>query len=84
LGGNQYVKLWPNPVQSNLIIQWNVNNVRALSVEVRDMYGKPVLYKQSVNSGEAINVTALPAGTYFVKIYGNQKPLGSLKILKVN
>lgn len=84
LGGNQYVKLWPNPVQSNLIVQWNVNNVRALSVEVRDMYGKLVLFNQSVNSGEAINVTALPTGTYFVKIYGNQKPLGSLKILKVN
>lgn len=84
LGGNQYVKLWPNPVQSNLIVQWNVNNVRALSVEIRDMYGKLVLYNQSVNSGEAINVTALPTGTYFVKVYGNQKPLGALKILKVN
>jgi hypothetical protein len=48
------------------------------------MYGKLVLYKQSVNSGEAINVTALPTGTCFVKIYGNKKPLGSLKMLKVN
>jgi hypothetical protein len=55
-----------------------------LSVEIRDMYGKLVLFNQCVNSGEAINVTALPTDTYFVKVYGNQKPLGSLKILKVN
>jgi hypothetical protein len=85
LGGNQYVKLSQNPVRSVLSLQWSIDNTRTLSVEIRDMYGKLVLFNKSVSSGEPINISALNTGTYFVKLYGeDQKPVASLKILKIN
>lgn len=79
------LKLWPNPVRSNLIIQWNINSTRTIGVEIRDVYGKLVLYKQRVNYGESINVSALAAGSYFVKMVGDdQQLLGAAKVLKVD
>jgi hypothetical protein len=85
IGNNQVVKLWPNPVRSVLYFQWNMYSLRTLSVEVRDLYGKPVLFRSNIGSGEYINLSALATGTYFVKMYGtNQKPVGTLKILKIN
>jgi hypothetical protein len=60
-------------------------NLQALNVEIKDLYGMVALFKQNIRTGETINLSALPAGTYFVKMYGaNQKHLGTMKILKVN
>jgi hypothetical protein len=85
LGNNQYVKLWSNPVRSVLILQWSINDVHTISVEITDMYGKIVYFNKSVNSGEPINLSALNTGTYFVKLFDeNKKPIATLKILKVN
>jgi hypothetical protein len=85
LGGNQYVKLMQNPVQSVLVLQWSVENAPTLSLEIRDIYGKLVLLNKSISSGESINIAALNTGTYFIKLYGeNQKTIVSLKFLKVN
>lgn len=85
LGGNQYVRLMQNPVRSVLTLQWSIENAHTLSIEIRDTYGKVVLFNKSVSSGEPINLAALNTGTYFIKMYGeNQKPIASLKILKIN
>jgi hypothetical protein len=85
LGNNQFIKLWPNPVRSVMILQWNVPNLQTLSVEVRDIRGQLALFNRNIRSGETINLSALATGTYFVKMYGtNRNPVGTLKILKVN
>lgn len=85
IGNNQVIKLWPNPVRSKLTLQWEIPNLRTLTVEIRDMYGIIATFKQNISSGETINLSALATGTYFVKMYGaDHKPIGTLKILKVN
>jgi hypothetical protein len=85
LGNNQFIKLWPNPVRSVMVIQWNVANLQKLTVEVRDIHGKLAFLNQHISSGETINLSALATGTYFVKMIGaNRNPIGTMKILKVN
>lgn len=85
LGDGQYVRLFQNPVRTVLVLQWSINNVSALSVEIRDMYGKVVYFDKSVSSGEPINLSALNTGTYFVTLYDeNQKIIATLRILKIN
>jgi hypothetical protein len=85
LGNGKTIKLWPNPVRSILTLQWDIANLQTVSVQITDMYGMPVLYKQGITSGGTINTAALPAGTYFVKMYGaGKKPVGTVKMLKVD
>jgi hypothetical protein len=85
LGNSQFIKIFPNPVQSTLIIQWNISNLRSLSITIRDIYGNLALYRNNITSDGTINLSGLATGTYFVEMYGaDQKRLGTMKILKVN
>jgi hypothetical protein len=82
---DQPVILGPNPVQTVLTLRWDAATWQMLSVEITDMYGMPVLFKESISSGTSINIAGLQTGTYYVKMYGaDKKPVSVLKILKVN
>ncbi|WP_207512571.1 FG-GAP-like repeat-containing protein [Longitalea luteola] len=84
VANSQSVKLGPNPVRSEIVLQWNVPNSQTLTIDIRDMYGKPAFIKRNISSGEAINVAALPTGTYFIKMYrANGGLVGTVKMLKV-
>ncbi|MFL5746905.1 MAG: beta strand repeat-containing protein [Niastella sp.] len=81
----QNLVLAPNPVRNVLTIQWDPVLGQTLAVEITDMYGMPVIFKQSISSGGTFNVAGLPTGTYFIKLYGaGKKPVSIQKILKVN
>jgi len=81
----QNIVLAPNPVRNVLTIQWDPALGSTLAVEITDMYGMPVLIKQSISSGGTINIAGLPTGTYYIKLYGaGKKPVSIQKILKVN
>lgn len=85
VGNGQTIKLWPNPVRSILTLQWDIANLQTISVQITDMYGMPVLNKQGIISGGTINIESLPTGTYFIKMVATgKKPVGTIKILKVN
>ena len=60
---NANIKIYPNPVKEMLQIK---NNARINRIEILDLLGK-VIY-QFNNSGNQINVSALPQGIYFVKL----------------
>jgi len=58
------IKIYPNPVKTELRIE--IGELRMIRTEILNLSGKTIL--QFNNSINKINVSALPAGAYFVKI----------------
>jgi M6 family metalloprotease-like protein len=66
-------KVWPNPASDVINVQCTMNNVQVESIEVYDVYGKIVrtgvetFHETSLQTVQ-INVSALSAGMYFVRV----------------
>lgn len=59
------VKIYPNPSSSYIAIQSTED--KRLSIEIINMHGRSVI-KNTVSSGEKINVSQLPVGQYIINI----------------
>lgn len=60
------VKVYPNPSNSYIAIQ-NTED-KKMNIEIFNMNGRSVL-KNTVSSGEKINISELPLGQYIINIY---------------
>ena len=62
----------PNPVEDRLIMSLHTSYSRKVKMTISDLIGKPVITKDvSIESGEStrtIDVSQLPAGTYFLSL----------------
>jgi PKD repeat protein len=81
------IKLYPNPVTDNLILQVNTNTGNTITYSLYDVYGKVIVnQKTKLVSGEnqfQINTSELSAGVYFVRIVNeNTKNANTFKIIK--
>jgi hypothetical protein len=65
---DQYVKLFPNPSRTSLVIQYKLGNMTQVSVIIIDAKGKIVLQQKNLQNGTALNLMNLASGTYFVKL----------------
>ncbi|AEH00329.1 T9SS-dependent choice-of-anchor J family protein [Lacinutrix sp. 5H-3-7-4] len=70
---NESISIYPNPVKNTL----NINGNNITSVEIYSVNGKKVLAKTL--NGNAIDVSVLKSGLYFINIKGNQ---GEVKVEK--
>jgi len=86
LGNGQHVRLYPNPVTTNLTMQWDINNLSSLNISISDLQGKPVIFKSDLQQkGATINLSELPSGYYILKIYNPDSGINkSVKIFKAN
>ncbi len=76
------IKIYPNPVQSVLNIEFNKTNHLNTTINIFDVSGK-LLFSKSANGNAQINVEHLTAGAYFIKINnGDGKLLYNDKIIK--
>jgi hypothetical protein len=77
---NKDINIFPNPVGNVLTI--NIPDLeKNATISIFDMYGKLLLQQNSILSSTRINVSALAAGTYMVKIRNNDKE-SVIKIIK--
>ena len=74
------VKLFPNPVSTNLNIEI-AGNSDAIALDLFDVSGKLVLQKNVSNEAITLNVKNLPQGIYFLKVSSSEKT-GTYKIVK--
>ena len=65
---DQYVKLFPNPSRTSLVIQYKLGNMTQVTVIMIDAKGKIVLQQKNLQNGTALNLMNLASGTYFVKL----------------
>jgi hypothetical protein len=79
----QYIKIYPNPVQSILNIDFDLGQNRLVDIKVYDMTGRLVMDKPGMRKGSSLTMTGLAKGTYSVKIWGSDgKLLMKEKIIK--
>lgn len=85
LGNNQYVKLFPNPVKNELNLNWNINGMPLLNIEITDLNGRQLLVRKNISSGTTVDVSQFAQGIYFMKIYSSSLKLNNtIKISKEN
>lgn len=72
------VSIYPNPAKDVIKIL-NDNSLNITSIEILDLTGRTVL---STDKSSGINISELPEGQYFVKIYGTTTIVRKLFITK--
>jgi hypothetical protein len=85
LGNGQYIRVYPNPATNNLYVDWNINNTSILNVEIVNLEGKLTVSKRNVNRLQAIDLSLLPPGIYFIRVYNEKFTVDhTIKIVKLN
>jgi hypothetical protein len=61
---------YPNPVKNEMLVMYNLQNSKQAELRVIDISGKTVLRQQLTvaQNQSSLNLSALPAGTYFVQL----------------
>ena len=79
----QYIKIYPNPVQSILNIDFDLGQKRLVDIKVYDMTGRLVMDRQGMRKGSTLTMSGIAKGTYSVKVWGiDGKLLMGEKIIK--
>jgi hypothetical protein len=79
--------IYPNPVQNTIFIRLKDKNLKNKLSEIRivNLNGKTVLKEKrkiSTSGSSSLDISALPAGLYFVQITGNAKQVHTGKFVK--
>lgn len=83
LSNNEYVKVYPNPVQSILRIDFGLNRYTQVDLKLFDNTGKLITEKKKLLNGSKINLSGLVAGIYRYQLIGKDgKILFSDKFMK--
>jgi hypothetical protein len=71
----EYIRVTPNPIQSNSTVQFKLNGVSKIDVEVVDAQGRVVIAKLNLSNGASIGFSSLKQGVYFMKVSSKEKGL---------
>jgi hypothetical protein len=75
------VKLYPNPANHTFKIEFENSPAEHYQLSIVDINGKVVLSKQIRERLNAVNVSSLAKGTYFVRVASSNEILYSQKVL---
>jgi Secretion system C-terminal sorting domain len=59
-----YIKVYPNPVVTNIQVDYKLGMHRELTLKVYDMSGREVLERKQLKSGDRVNLSGLMRGIY--------------------
>lgn len=76
---NTHVSLAPNPVQSTAIIQSENMDIQQVAVFASD--GNKLM-EYAIHSGESLDFSTLPRGSYYIRILGTQGEVEHLRFFK--
>lgn len=86
LNNNNYLSFSPNPFLNHIFINFKIDGVSKLDLEVFDMNtGNKVYWEENIINSSKINFNNLPQGFYIFKLTSkNKKILYNLKGIKIN
>lgn len=67
------IKIYPNPAQNFIIIEYYNTNNQQVKIEIGNILGKNVIQTTSNNQQTRINITQLKKGVYFIHIKSGEK-----------
>ena len=62
------INMYPNPTDSNLTIDFKIQDIEKLNIKVFNLLGKEVLSKQISKNDTSLTVSNLKNGVYFIRI----------------
>ena len=62
------IKMYPNPTNSNLTIDFKIQDIEKLNIKVFNLLGKEVLSKQISKNDTSLTVSNLKNGVYLIRI----------------
>jgi hypothetical protein len=71
----EYIRVTPNPMQGNSAVQFKLNGISKIDVELVDVQGRVVFQKSNIRSGTFIGLNGLKQGTYFMRVSSKEKGL---------
>jgi len=80
---NNRFKVYPVPATDYIFINGDFNNLPITAYAITDAYGKVVLQGSYNNGGRGINLSGLPNGMYFIKVYNGTQWSMVTKIIKL-
>jgi len=75
------VRVFPNPTAGYVQADWASNGT--VQAKLMTAAGKEVLMEQQMMKAQQIDLTGLPAGTYFLQLRNSKGEQGTFRILKV-
>jgi hypothetical protein len=84
LDDNQFISLAPNPVKDKAYLNFKLNGITILTVQMVNMRGQVCGGSRTMSNGNALDVRGLPGGMYFVQIISTAGKLNyTLKLIKL-
>lgn len=80
---NLSLQVYPNPTADYLSLNVGDLELSNLKFQLFDMQGRLIEDKKIANTIETIRMDNLPGAVYFLKVFNNNKPLKTFKIIKV-
>jgi len=75
------IKIWPNPASEYIYISiGNQPLVSDIGITITDLAGRIILKSNCYNS-DRLDISALPAGIYFVSVSAKSKILGTTRLV---
>ena len=86
-GAIENLRVFPNPVESNLIIKFNLKDNRNLQISIHSLEGINILDLKSSNYSEGeinenLNLSKLNKGIYFIVVKSERGEVTMQKIIK--
>jgi hypothetical protein len=75
LSNGQFIHLYPNPANNELIIDYILTGQTQVSVKIFDINGRILINKSKVIKGATLSVNQLISGTYFVQVLDKNNQL---------
>jgi hypothetical protein len=83
LSAGQFIKTYPNPVHSELKVQYQLNGINTVKALLYDVFGKLVLQQNSLSNGGSLQMGNLITGSYLLRLYDkNGKLLHTEMLIK--
>ncbi len=74
------LNVYPNPASNYIHIDFNRKPNKQYNLQIFDIQGKQVFYKNNVNSD--INIEQFPKGIYFLRLSDNHAVISDIKFIK--
>jgi hypothetical protein len=81
LSAGQFIKTFPNPVHSELKVQYLLNGINTVKALLYDVSGKMVLQQNILSNGGSLPMGNLIKGSYLLRLYDKNGKLLHTEIL---
>lgn len=83
IDNTHFIKLSPNPVQGQMIIDFNLNGIYQLNINLIDLNGRVIKSWKNQRSGGVLNISESSKSIYLARIFSsNGKIVSTLKLIK--